>query len=70
MTTVISPVILVDPTVTTVGDSAPMAVRPQTLDGLAVGLLNNSKQNADSILDSVYGMLEERYKLGRCCPSR
>lgn len=55
---------LVDPTVTTVGVSAQMARRPRTLDGLSIGLLNNGKKNADYILDSLYGMLCERYSMG------
>ena len=63
MTTVKSPVMLVDPTVATVGASAQMARRPQGLDGLTVGLLHNGKHNADRILEGAYRMLGERYKL-------
>ena len=63
MTTVASPVMLVDPTVTTVGTSAEMAARPETLDGLVVGLLNNAKPFADPLLYGFYRMLGERYKL-------
>ena len=63
MTTVLSPMVLVDPTVTTVGASAAMAPRPESLDGLVIGLLNNGKRNADLVLDATHRMLRERYKL-------
>ena len=56
-------VTLIDPTLETVGASAEMALRPRSLDGLTIGLLNNCKGNADLILDSAYGMLRERYGL-------
>jgi hypothetical protein len=64
MTTVASAVTLVDPTVETVGVTNQMAPRPRTLDGLTIGLLNNSKGKADEILDCAYKMLGTRYKLG------
>lgn len=64
MTTVMRPMVLLDPTVKTVGASAKMAPRPRSLDGLVIGLLNNSKRNADLILDATYRLLTERYKLG------
>ena len=54
MTTVLSPKVLVDPTVTTVGASATMAPRPESLDGMVIGLLNNGKRNADLFLDATY----------------
>ena len=63
MTTVLRPMVLVDPTVTTVGASATMAPRPESLDELVIGLLNNGKRNADLILDATFRMLSERYKL-------
>ena len=55
--------VLVDPTVTTIGAISQMAPRPQTLDGLVIGLLNNGKLNADHLLDGFYRMLDEHYPL-------
>ena len=63
MTTIASPVMLVDPTVTTFGARAEMAPRPRTLDGLVVGLLNNGKPFADPLLYGFYKMLGEHYQL-------
>ena len=63
MTTALNPMVLMDPTVTTVGASADMALRTGSLDGLVVGLLNNGKRNADLILDATYRRLKERYRL-------
>ena len=63
MTQVISPVTLVDPTLETVAASAQMAPRPESLDGVVIGLLNNGKGKADWILEDIYRMLGERYNL-------
>ena len=63
MTTVASPVMLVDPTLETVGASVAMAPRPQTLDGIVVGLLNNAKPFADPLLYGFYRMLGDRFNL-------
>jgi len=60
------PGVIIDPTarraqaVAVVPTDAP---RPQTLDGLRVGLLGNTKRNADVILDAVGDALAERFQI-------
>jgi hypothetical protein len=39
-----------------------MAPRPETLNGLTLGLLANGKRNADRLLEHVSGLLAERYQ--------
>ena len=57
-------VTLIDPTVTTVGASEQMAARPENLDGLTIGLLNNGKgKPAARILEYAHSLLSERYRL-------
>jgi hypothetical protein len=51
-------VLPVDPTVE---ERARLAPRPATLDGKRIGLLNNSKGNADHLLERVALRLGERY---------
>jgi hypothetical protein len=42
----------------------PLASRRHTsLDGLRLGLLGNSKLNADNVLNAVGDLLQERYKI-------
>ena len=63
MTTILNPMVLIDPTITTIATSSDMAIRPENLTGLTIGLLNNGKAKADIILDAVYNMLCELYDL-------
>ena len=54
--------ILLDPTSEGLKDSYNLAPRKfRSLDGVRLGLLGNSKLNADKILDAVGEMLAERY---------
>jgi hypothetical protein len=63
MATTLNPMVLIDPTVTTIAASSDMAIRPTNLTGLTIGLLNNGKAKADIILDTAYNMLCELYDL-------
>ena len=45
---------ILDPTVMPLPDSTLLAPRPEELNGRVVGLLSNSKRNADKLLDAVY----------------
>lgn len=38
-----------------------MSRRPDSLEGLTIGLLNNGKSNADTVLDDVAELLSERH---------
>ena len=54
--------ILLDPTSEGLKDSYNLAPRRfRSLDGVRLGLLGNSKLNADKILDAVGEILSERY---------
>ena len=53
---------LLDPTVEAIPDSTMLAPRPQDLDGKVIGLLSNSKRNADKLLDAVYALLLDTYE--------
>ena len=54
---------VLDPTVSPLPAQATMAPRPNTLNGLTLGLLANGKRNSDRLLDHVAGLLAERYEL-------
>ena len=43
------------------GDTIHLAGRPETLDGLTIGLLPNWRPSALAILDSVGGLLQEKF---------
>ena len=53
---------ILDPTVEALPDSTLLAPRPEELNGKVVGLLSNSKQNADKLLDAVYSLLQDTYE--------
>lgn len=52
---------LLDPTGKPRPQEAPLAVRSQILRGQRVGLLDNSKQNADVLLERVAELLRSRH---------
>ena len=53
---------LLDPTVEALPDSTLLAPRPEDLNGKVIGLLSNSKRNADKLLDGVYALLQDTYE--------
>jgi hypothetical protein len=53
--------ILLNPEGTSDEGRAPMARRPGTLNGRTIGLLSNSKLNADAVLYAVGELLAQRY---------
>ena len=55
---------ILDPTVEAIPDSTLLAARPPDLNGKTVGLLSNSKRNADTLLDAVYSLLQDTYDFG------
>jgi hypothetical protein len=42
-----------------------MALRPDSLDGLSIGLLSNGKVNADRLLEMTCEVLGRMYNLGK-----
>ena len=55
--------ILLNPEGTSDERRAPMAMRPGTLKGQTIGLLSNSKLNADAVLYAIGELLAERYEV-------
>ncbi len=55
--------ILLNPEGTSDEGRAPMANRTGTLDGKTLGLLSNSKLNADAVLYAIGDLLSERYQI-------
>jgi len=51
----------IDPSATAGASVIALAPRPANLKDLVVGLLDNSKEQADIILDTMAGALRERY---------
>jgi hypothetical protein len=58
-----TPFVVHDPTVQPDVEAAAMARRPQTLDGMVLGLLANRKRNADALLKAIGDVLAERFRL-------
>ena len=54
---------VLDPTTTPEPMPAEMAPRPDTLDGRVMGILDNTKPNADKILGIVGELVAKRYRL-------
>jgi len=50
-----------DPTFTAPGAGMEFVPRPQQLDGLRIGIINNRKNNALAILKGIAGHLESRW---------
>jgi hypothetical protein len=55
----------IDPTAGGSGVKIPLAPRPMDLAGKVVGLLDNTKEQADVILASVADVLRERYGVAK-----
>ncbi len=54
---------LFDPTVSAGRETISYAARPESLEGLRVGLVENTKFNSDTILTKIGERLAERYKM-------
>ena len=55
---------VLDPTISAGSEDSRLAVRPESLNGLTVGLLANGKKNSVEILQYVYEILREEHGLG------
>ena len=55
----------IDPTAGGERERIPLAARPMDLAGKVVGLLDNTKEQADVILETVGEVLRERYGVAR-----
>ena len=55
-------VTILDPTVQALPDSTSMAPRPQSLEGVTLGLLANGKRNSDEMLRNVCALLQDIYQ--------
>ena len=53
---------LLDPTVEAIPDHTILSPRPEDLNGKVVGLLSNSKRNADKLLHDIYALLQDTYE--------
>jgi hypothetical protein len=59
------PLEFIDPTAGGNRARIPLAPRPMDLAGKVVGLLDNTKEQADVILETVAGVLRERYGVAK-----
>jgi hypothetical protein len=57
--------VILDPTSPPLPVAARLALRPRDLNGKVLGLLNNSKANAATLLDEVGALLSERYEFAK-----
>jgi hypothetical protein len=55
--------ILLNPEGSSPQGSLALAVRPGTLKGKTIGLLSNSKLNADAVLSAIGDLLSQRYEI-------
>jgi len=55
---------VLDPTSPQSIATAGMADRPESLDGMRVGLLRNSKLKSEPLLDAIYDVLADRFEIG------
>jgi len=52
---------ILDPTIATARESIQYVPRPETLKGLRIGLIENTKKNAEAVLQEVAHKLASRY---------
>ena len=52
---------ILDPTISTAREDIPYVARPQSLEGLRIGLIDNTKQNSDAVLLRIAEHLRDRY---------
>ncbi len=56
---------VLDPTIEAKIENSILSDRPESLDGLTVGLLANGKRNSEELLQYVYEVIKEEYKLNK-----
>ena len=54
---------VVDPAAEIESQSLPLAARVESLQGLRIGIIDNSKHMAESFLEATKVLLEQRYKV-------
>jgi hypothetical protein len=64
MSNISDPLIVLDPTVSPKTINTKLANRPETLNGIKVGLLANGKHNSEELLQYVYDALNNIYEIG------
>jgi hypothetical protein len=69
-TTMSDPLPFIDPTAGGSKAAIALAPRPADLAGKVVGLLDNTKEQADIILDAVAGVLKSRYGVAKVVTRR
>ena len=52
---------ILDPTISTARDDIAYVARPQSLHGLRIGLIDNTKKNSDAVLMRIAEHLREMY---------
>ena len=57
------PLEIIDPTVSPVAEKIDFVPRPQSPDGLKVGLVENSKHNSDVLLLKIAQRLKDKYDI-------
>ena len=56
--------VVLDPTVAPLPAEGVVADRPNTLDGLTIGLLANGKLNSEEMLTAIHDVLADRFEFG------
>lgn len=57
-----SKIVVLNPVAAALPADVKLAPRPQDLNGKVLGLLNNSKFNAEALLDQIAALLADRYE--------
>ena len=52
---------ILDPTISTARDDIAYVARPQSLQGLRIGLIDNTKKNSDAVLQNIAEHLRQTY---------
>ena len=54
---------ILDPTISTAREEIPYVPRPQNLEGLRVAIIDNTRKNADAVLQKLAEKLERTYRM-------
>ncbi len=55
-------IVVLNPVAAALPADVKLARRPETLNGKVLGLLNNSKHNAEALLDQIADLMADRYE--------